>query len=739
MKWLSAVLAFFNATTILALVTGILAQGLNRTVATFSVAGGVLIALLAYRATANIPLRARKPKPPPPAPSETKSRRQQRREERMRSARTSETPRWRYRSLWFWLLAACFTIFAVRSFCWLVYYDGNEVKVQSPNNLGDLSLHLTYIRHFASGVPLWPDNPIEPFSKLRYPAGVDLFNAVLTCLGIDVTRGLVWTGVLASIATFYALYRWAGNFGIAAFLFNGGLASFFVFKGSGLASLILLKGVSFPFFQTLSFQDYQGANNIAWKSIALSMFVTQRGLLYAFPAALLLLYQWRARFFPTYDEPALVRSSESEPEAGVAPAPAPRLAPLPRWLEISLYATMPLYHSHTFIALSVVLAFLFILGDRSVGKATAGLVGLAVLPATCCVWITTDYFHAGSFIKWQPHWVQRSPGDMAMPFLQFWLINFGAWVPLILFFIGITLLAFWKMFSSPDFKLPAGRVFLVPVIPLLLLAYLVKIRIWESSSMAVRFGGWMLILFLPLAIAIAAWWAWKQFRAPSATMPASLVFVLAAVAIFLLGYLVKLAPWEWDNIKIIVWAYLIILPFLWMELLVHWPLYLRVPVYVALFASGFITLFGGLAAGKTGFGIADRYELDNVGMAVKKLPADARYAGFPTWGHPVLLQGRKMVLGYPGHLWTQGFDYSKTNDKLQALMLGSPNWKELARLLRARYLFWGREEKNNYAASKRPWEREAALVASGDWGAIYDLETPRNQPSPAPPPSVPRQ
>jgi hypothetical protein len=174
-------------------------------------------------------------------------------------------------------------------------------------------------------------------------------------------------------------------------------------------------------------------------------------------------------------------------------------------------------------------------------------------------------------------------------------------------------------------------------------------------------------------------------------------------------------------------------------LLVHWPIHLRAVVYVALFASGLITLFGGLAANKTGFGIADRYELDNVGTVVKKLPADARFAGHPIWGHPILLQGRKMVLGYPGHLWTQGFDFAKTEDKLRNLMLGAPNWKDLARSLHARYLFWGRNETGNYAKSTRPWERESALVASGDWGAIYDLETPRVQPASTPPPSVPRQ
>ena len=54
------------------------------------------------------------------------------------------------------------------------------------------------------------------------------------------------------------------------------------------------------------------------------------------------------------------------------------------------------------------------------------------------------------------------------------------------------------------------------------------------------------------------------------------------------------------------------------------------PSFSALFFSGFVTLFGGLAAGRTGFGVADRAELDAVGVVVKKLPADARYAGFPT-------------------------------------------------------------------------------------------------------------
>src|SRR5215471_17516248 len=190
----------------------------------------------------------------------------------------------RYRRFWFWAVAVCFAAFAVRSFCWLLYIDSSELKIQSPNNLGDLSLHLTLIKNFANGVALWPDSPIFVFSKLRYPAGIDLFNALLSLVHIDLLTGLVWVGLLASIAIFYGFYRWGGTFAVAGFLFNGGIAGF-------------------QFFRTFKFLDYQGTaadiahRSIAWKSIALSMLVTQRGWLYAIPAGLVLLWHWRQKFF----------------------------------------------------------------------------------------------------------------------------------------------------------------------------------------------------------------------------------------------------------------------------------------------------------------------------------------------------------------------------------------------------------------------------------------------------------
>jgi hypothetical protein len=128
--------------------------------------------------------------------------------------------------------------------------------------------------------------------------------------------------------------------------------------------------------------------------------------------------------------------------------------------------------------------------------------------------------------------------------------------------------------------------------------------------------------------------------------------------------------------------------------------------------------------------------VDAIAAVVRQMPIEARFAAWPTYNHPLLLNGRKVVMGYPGHLWTQGFDkYGETNELLTKFMQGAANWRDLARTLNVRYVFWGREEKANYSSSSRPWEKTTALAASGAWGAIYDLEKaalPGQTPPPAP-------
>jgi len=679
MKWLSAGLTFVNLSVVCGLLLGMAGHGLNALSAALALVCGVAFAVAAWLGTSD-----------PGKKSGSQ-------------ANLSKTT-WRYGKIWFWLVAVFFALFAVRSFCWLLYIDGGELKIQSPNNLGDLSLHIAMIRNFANGVHVWPDSPIYAFSKLRYPAGIDLFNALLCLVHVDLIRGLVWTGLLGSLATFYAFFRWGGTFGVAGFLFNGGIAGF-------------------QFLKTLKFLDYQGGNKIAWKSIPLSMFVTQRGWLYAIPAALVLLWHWREKYFretpmaptrPDSSAPeassegaaakaeAKADDSEAQPavaddDAGPATAANTRVSrkgPLPFWVEVSLYASMPLFHVHTFIALTIVLlvALLFervawrkIFSEAPIRRHALALFSAALIPATFFVWLVTDQFHAKSMVKWHPGWVQDS-ADFGAPFFRMGgAANFGSATG-----FGSLLQKTWNGVIAPFFQF------------------------WLTN-----FGLWVL-LSLAL-VGLCGWRAWKTGWRWGKKPPADVVFVLSAVVIFAIGYFVQTAPWDWDNLKLMVWGYFLILPFLWSDLIGRWAFPERAVTCVALFASGFVTLLGGLAAGHPGFGLIDRARLDAIGTAVRPLPVEARFAAYPTYNHPLLLQGRKVVLGYPGHLWTEGFDYDNPNRQLTALMRGAPNWRQAAQALGVRYIFWGRDETANYQGSTRPWETTARRIASGDWGAIYDL------------------
>src|SRR5436190_1716497 len=453
MKWLSAGLTFVNVTTVCGCLEGIAAHGLSKNVAASSAIAGLVAALIAFWGTGNSPAQEQVLVTPDVPQTDSAS-------ETTPSAVSSPdnqvtvVPRRRrkYRSFWLWAVVAVFAMFAFRSFCNVFFIDGTEYKIQNPNNLGDLSLHLTYIKTFANGVAMWPDNPIFVFSKLRYPAGIDLFNAILLCLDVSVIRGLVWVGLGSCAALCYALYRWGGAFTIAGFLFNGGVAGY-------------------QWFRNYEWKDYQTSNYIAWKSLALTMLVTQRGLLYALPAGLLLLCHWRAKFFPRNQATALAQAPSSELGGSETPAPS-RRGFLPFWVELSLYATMPLFHVHTFMALSFVLLFLFLFLDAWARKRLFLLGALAFLPATFFIYLITDHFHAGSVMSWNPGWVLNN-GDFARPlaaltdqpntvpapgtgffatlkhFVEFWVINFGITIPLIIALAVLLVLRAWKQRDNP--------------------------------------------------------------------------------------------------------------------------------------------------------------------------------------------------------------------------------------------------------------------------------------------------
>lgn len=509
------------------------------------------------------------------------------------------------------VVLTAFALFALRAFCWLVFSAGDEICVLSPNNLGDMSLHLTYIQYLAREPNFWPENPIFSGQGLHYPLGLDLFNAILTLSGVDVLKGLIWVGLAGCFVTWMALHRWGGWFIVVGFLFNGGLAGLYFFKTGRLA-------------------DFQA--EVAWKNIPLAMFVTQRGFLYAIPVGLILVTSWRGKWLGEAD-------SQSDKS--------------PTWLEVLFYSTLPLFHFHTFLFLSVLLGCWLIIGPQNIRRESLKVIGFSFIPASVLVALVTGLFdrragHPGTLVHLTSGWMQEKDG-----FFHFWFLNFG-------------------------------------VLSIFTLAVLACIIIRYRRDVVARNAAG---------------------------------FVFPAVVMFLITCVVMFAPWEWDNTKLMIWSYLIILPFLWLIVIKPLPLPLRILSCVMLFFSGFLSLFGGIDASHRGYSIATRSELDPITHAIQPLPVRATFAAYPTYNHPLLLSGCKVVEGYPGHLFSHGIPYGEREARLEALMLGRSDWRNIARELHADYLFWGAREEENYPQSLKPWVNNCKEVASGSWGTIYDLST----------------
>lgn len=497
----------------------------------------------------------------------------------MAFAATPESSSRRPVSFWDWLMIGIFAAVSARAFFWLIYQEGDSWKVLSPNNLGDLALHISFINWFAATPDWWPASPILAGDPLRYPPGSDLFNTLLLAAGVPVSTGLIWCGIGGAALTGYALWRWGGAVALAAFLFNGGLAGFTLFHSGWGAD---------------------PDSTVEWKNLFLTLFVTQRGFLFALPAGLLLLTAWRAEVFGK---------------------PARKAIPLP--VQALLLGTMPLFSIHASLFLGAAMAGVLLLAPAS-RKRMALLALLAWPPMAFFGWLVTSGCGGPSAI----HALGLAPGWMSDGTFWFWIRNFG--------------------------------------------------------------------IALPLSLVLCA----MLFR--KGADPEARVFVWPAAVVFALCMVIRFAPWPWDNMKLMIWSWLVVAPYLWSVLLTKRSPLLRAAAAVLLFGSGAVTLAVGLD-GRHGYEMVRCSDVNKAAWALREIPPGEVIACAPEYNQPVLLSGHPVVCGYEGHLWSHGLDYKKRWDLLNSVMNGNPGWWEQAKKLGVSHIYWGDPEAKRWPDSKLPW------------------------------------
>lgn len=172
-------------------------------------------------------------------------------------------------------------------------------------------------------------------------------------------------------------------------------------------------------------------------------------------------------------------------------------------------------------------------------------------------------------------------------------------------------------------------------------------------------------VFLPLVIAGIV-----RCGAP----PARRLFAAPLASLFILALLFRLSPWIWDNMKFLAPAHAGLAPFASLALGSLW-LEGRWGRAGALILFGLATLSGALDVSKVAlaggeYGLFNQTDLLFAEKVRAATPAATTILTAPVHNHPALLSGRRLFLGYEGHLWSQGLDYAARKPVAEAMFRG---------------------------------------------------------------------
>ena len=491
-----------------------------------------------------------------------------------------------------------FIIYAgLQHFLYLLYYDHNSLKTLHANNFGDLSMHIQYIRSVARGAHFWPEDPEFAGTLLRYPLGMDLYDALWEKLGVPIDSHLFLVGIIMTVVAVSLLHRWMGWLGVGAFFLNGGLANW-------------------EYLRTGRLYDFQNA--AAWKNFFLSLWITQRGFLFALPAGVYVVKM--------ITEELLGERSLSRHEKITCAV---------------LWSALAWFHLHTFFIVSLALGICILVYKKLRPMLwillPVGIVGLIF------VWFSTNEFSRVKVLHFRWGWVA---GDEN--FFRFWLINLGPWI-----LLGVS------------------GIFLV----------------LRKSFAYLR----------PMAVVFSV--------------------------LFLVFTFVMVAPWDWDNIKVLLWMYLLVVWLAWKTWVKPLPGIAAFLMACLLFFPGVISVISSLPGNNNGVRLYRSAELWEAKAALSDVPVAAVLAVAPDPNHPAEFWGAKAAMGYLGHLWTHGIDYAGRESQMDRIFKGDRGWFELARKIGITHIYWGENEKRKYGALSPPRQSQLKNVSRSREIQVYDLQS----------------
>lgn len=552
------------------------------------------------------------------------------------------------------------------------------------NNFGDLPFHVSVISGFAFGNNFPPEDPTYAGVRFTYPFLTDFVSAIFVRCGADLRQAMFLENFVVAFAFVGVMHRWAlamlrdklaAIIAPVLVLLNGGFGWILLWRQlnqknpDGLAGIIQNLPPSFTIIPETTWR---------WGNAISTLLIPQRGFLLGLPLAVIVFTQWWLAEEKTgqprkREEGKRERGEEAKRGKGKQRKAKPAIQQAQPASSERLYVPpLPFYP--------------FPLSARRM--IAAGVVA-GLLPLV----------HAHSFVV-----VMSVGGCIAL--LQ------RRWRDWITFGIVAAIIALPQMWwSTHNSAVDAGKFFEWHVG-------------WDhGQENAIWFWFKNTGLFIPLTLAAILWRREREVLVSRRL----LIFFSPFLLCFIVPNLTKLAPWIWDNIKVLFYWWLASAPLVALLLARLWHKGgAKRIVSVVLF--GCLTLAGALDVAAIVLR-SNRYEIFNARgiqfaeLIKREVPPNVVVIHAPVHNHPVFLTGRRSLMGYPGHVWTHGLDFIQRESEIKRVYAGAPDAFAILQKYGVDYAVVGPLERNMMSVNELFFSRFQIVGEVGEY-RLYKITQP---------------
>lgn len=580
------------------------------------------------------------------------------------------------------------------------------------NNFGDLPFHLSVATGFAYGQNYPPMDPTYAGIKFTYPFITDFISAIYLNLGADFVGAFWVENIVLAIALVILLHHW--TYRLTGNDLAARLAPFLVLFSGGLGWLTLLNQARasesglFGLLGTLKQTNTIGADILRWGNSVTTLFVPQRGFLLGLPLALMVFaLLWKL----TAETQSAQAVSEAKEETEFTPGPEtsitnaaltapttiePLTAPQSSVAPTKNKAKKAKVKNTNAPTSAPVVARQ---AWRDVPRPTVSNYAIAIGAGVAAALLPLAHAHTYVTV-------------MLVSGLIFLLLGWQQWRAWFVFFGVAVLVAAPQMLWATQGSAVQAQQF-----------YAVKFG-WDKPEDIGIVWFWFKNtgFFIPLTLAALVWHSGGKPLLSRRTV----YFLLPFMVCFILGNTLQMAPWIWDNIKVMFYWWVGSVPLvaalvahLWQKRELAW----RAAAVIALFvvtAAGALDVWA-VVNGATNTGIYDRGGLAFAEVVRAKTPPRALIVHAPTHLTPIFLTGRQSLMGYPGHIWSHGISPAEREGDIRSIYSGTPDAERLLAKYGVQYVTVGPLERELPGFNEAFWARYPVAAESGTY-RLYQIK-----------------